>query len=171
MEPADVPFVGRMFIRDPIGFASQSVRDLGVTEDRLRSLSTRLNTKGWGSLGQFDQYGDPVVSAEDFAQENNLDPKMARDLVNVQMQLQYLQGLKKQIGVIDELQADGKAYALNKDYANERNMRVMMTRSAQAAMAGNQDALKMIDFVTERIDQLAPAPPQMQAADYLNRRF
>jgi len=171
MERADMPFVGRIFVRDPIGFASQSVRDLEGLEARMRMLTTRLNSKGWGSIGQFDQDGEPMVPAADFADGLGLDGKLKQDLVHVQQQMQYLQGLKSQLRMMDRMQALGKAYGLNEDYANERNMRSLMTIRAQAVMAGNREWTKLIDATTESLERLAPASPQMQAVDYLNRRF
>ena len=160
-EAADVPFVGRMFVRDPIGFASQSVQDAGDVEDKLRTLNLRLNAKGWGTLGRFDRNGNPETSAE------GLSP----DLQRLQLQLEYLQVLRSELRTIGDLQAVAKYYGLRGDYANERNVRAFMTLRAQAALAGNKGALRVMDQASALLERIAPAPPEQQAADYLERRF
>ena len=160
-EMADVPFVGRMFVRDPIGFGSQAVRDASATEDRLTLLSNRLQAKGYGTLGLFDKAGNPEYPAD------RLNP----DLQKLQVQLQYLQGLRQGLRTLDELQAMGKAYAKAQSWNNERNVRRMQTDLTQAVMIGNRDRIQTIDQAIELLKQIDAAPPEAQAADYLERRF
>lgn len=160
-EAADVPFVGRLFVRDPIGFGSQAVRDADAIEDRLRLLNTRLQAKGYGMIGTFDKDGNPEYPSD----------RLSPDLQKLQIQLQYLQGLRQGLRKLDDVQALGKAYALAGDFNNERNLRRLQTDLTQSVLIGNQDRIKTIDQALELLGAIAPAPPQQQAADYLQRRF
>ena len=160
-EAADVPFVGRMFVRDPIGFGSQAVRDADAIEDRLRLLNTRLQAKGYGMIGAFDKDGNPEYPSD----------RLSPELRQLQVQLQYLQGLRQGLRKLDDVQAIGKAYALAGDYNNERNIRRMQTDLTQSLLIGNRDRVQTIDQALELLGRIAPAPPEQQAADYLQRRF
>jgi len=160
-ESADVPFVGRLFVRDPIGFGSQSVRDADAIESRLQLLSTRLQAKGYGTLGLFDQDGNPEYPAD----------LLSPDLQKLQIQLQYLQGLRKGLRTMEEVQALAKAYATAEQWSEERNARTMQTDLTQSLLMGNRDRIKTIDQALELLKKIAPAAPKQQAADYLERRF
>jgi hypothetical protein len=72
---------------------------------------------------------------------------------------------------LDDVQALGKAYALAGDFNNERNLRRLQTDLTQSVLIGNRDRIKTIDQALELLGAIAPAPPQQQAADYLQRRF
>jgi hypothetical protein len=104
MEMADVPFVGRLFVRDPIGFGSQAVRSVTAVEDRLRLLDERLKAKGWNMLR------DPEFPAEDLGSDQ---------LRHLQVQLAYMEDLRKGMGVLSGMQGVAKYYSLKRDYANE----------------------------------------------------
>jgi len=160
-ESADVPFVGRLFVRDPIGFGSQAVRDADAIESRLQLLSTRLQAKGYGTLGLFDQDGNPEYPAD----------RLSPDLQKLQIQLQYLQGLRKGLRTMEEVQALAKAYATAEQWSEERNARTMMTDLTQSLLIGNRDRIKTIDQALELLKKIEPASPKQQAADYLERRF
>lgn len=161
-EAADVPFVGRLFVRDPIGFGSQAMRNADKVEGNLQLLSTRLNAKGYGMLGQFDRDGNP---------EYPTDKLESADLVRLQMQLGYLQGLRRNLREIDDIQALGKAAALAGNFALERNLRRAATIRTQAVLMGNQDEIRLLDQALELVNEIPVAPAEQRAADYIQRRF
>jgi len=156
MEDADLPFVGRMFIRNPTGMASQSVKNAGEMEVRLQTLDSRLKAKGWSVLR------DPQFDARTTGDER---------LVKLQTQLLYLEGLKKGLRRMTDISAIGKFYTLNEDWANAQNTQVLMTRYAQAVMAGNPDGVAQMDAALDLLQEIPKAPPGQVAADYLQRRF
>jgi hypothetical protein len=160
-EAADLPFVGRIFVRDPIGFASASVQKINQVEDRLQLLNTRLNAKGWGFLNSFDRYGNPTADAS----------KLPPELQQLQMQLGYLHQLRQSMTRLETVRVLGEAMRRAGNYVGERNARVWQTHIAQATLAGNADRLKVMDAAIEAAQQLDPAPPEQMAADYLQRRF
>jgi len=160
-EAADLPFVGRIFVRDPIGFASASVQKINDIEGKLQTLNARLNAKGWGFLNSFDRYGNPTADAS----------KLSPDLQRLQMQLGYLHQLRQSINRLDQVRTIGEAMRRAGNYVGERNARVWQTHIAQATLAGNADRLKVMDAAIEAAQQLDPAPPEQMAADYLQRRF
>jgi hypothetical protein len=156
MEAADVPFVGRMFVRDPIGFGSQAVRSAAAVEDKLRLLDERLKSKGWASLK------DPTFDAETLTDRN---------LIRMHTQLQYLEDLRKGLGTLSDMQGVGKFYTLARDYANERNVRTAQTRYAQSLLIGNRDQMRELELALELVKEIQQAPPAQVAAEYLDRRF
>jgi len=156
MEMADVPFVGRLFVRDPIGFGSQAVQSVTAVEDRLRLLDERLKAKGWNMLR------DPEFPAEDLGSDQ---------LRHLQVQLAYMQDLRKGIGVLAQMQGVAKYYSLKRDYANERNMRTVQTRYAQSLLIGNRGQIAELEKALELLKQVPQGSPDQVAAEYLDRRF
>jgi hypothetical protein len=156
MEAADVPFGGRMFVRDPIGFGSQAVRSAAAVEDKLRLLDERLKSKGWASLK------DPTFDADQVG---------SVELRKLQVQLAYLEDLRKGLRVLSDMQGVGKYYTLARDYANERNVRTAQTRYAQSLLIGNRDQMRELELALELVKQIPQAPPEQVAAEYLDRRF
>jgi hypothetical protein len=155
-EAADVPFVGRLFVREPLGFSSQPLRDAEVVETRLRDLDTRLQAKGWYGLRDANYPTDQLGTTE---------------MRNLHMQLQYLEGLRFGLRRADDISALAKGYALAENYAEERNTRRMLTTFTQSLLLGNKDMIERIDVATELLKQIPERPPQEKAAEYLNRRF
>jgi DNA repair protein RadC len=156
MEMADVPFVGRLFVRDPIGFGSQAVRSVTAVEDRLRLLDERLKAKGWNMLR------DPEFPAEDLGSDQ---------LRHLQVQLAYMEDLRKGMGVLSGMQGVAKYYSLKRDYANERNMRTVQTRYAQSLLIGNRRQIAELEKALELLKQIPQGSPDQVAAEYLDRRF
>ena len=155
-EPADVPFVGRLFIREPLGFSSQPLRDAEVVETRLRDLDMRLQAKGWYGLRDANYPQDQLGTTE---------------MRNLYMQLQYLEGLRFGLGRAGDISALAKTYALAENYAEERNTRRMLTTFVQSLLLGNKDMVERIDMATELLKQIPERTPQEKAAEYLDRRF
>ena len=156
MEMADVPFVGRLFVRDPIGFGSQAVRSVTAVEDRLRLLDERLKAKGWNMLR------DPEFPAEDLGSDQ---------LRHLQVQLAYMEDLRKGMGVLSGMQGVAKYYSQKRDFANERNMRTVQTRYAQSLLIGNRGQIAELEKALELLKQVPQGSPDQVAAEYLNRRF
>lgn len=155
-EPADVPFVGRLFIREPLGFSSQPLRDAEVVETRLRDLDMRLQAKGWYGLRAANYPQDQLGTTE---------------MRNLYMQLQYLEGLRFGLRRAGDISALAKTYALAENYAEERNTRRMLTTFVQSLLLGNKDMVERIDMATELLKQIPERTPQEKAAEYLERRF
>jgi hypothetical protein len=116
-----------MFLRNPTGMLSQSVKEAGDAEARLRLLDNRLNAKGWSMLR------DPEFPAERLG-----DPRLR----SLQTQLLHLQALRGGLRRMQDIAALAKFYTLKEDWANEANARAMMTQYAQALMLGIQIAGK-----------------------------
>lgn len=155
-EDADVPFVGRMFVRNPTGMASQSVKEAGDVEDRLRKLDSRLKAKGWNMLR------DPNFPAEKIGD---------RQLVQLQTQLQYLEVLRGGLRRMQDVAALSKYYTLKEDWANEANARALMTRYAQSVLVGNTDQIRVLDEAIKLLKQIPQASPEQVAEEYRQRRF
>jgi hypothetical protein len=155
-EDADVPFVGRMFVRNPTGMASQSVKEAGDVETKLRMLDSRLKAKGWNMLRE------PEFPAEKIGD---------RQLVQLQTQLQYLEVLRGGLRRMQDVAALSKYYTLKEDWANEANARALMTRYAQSVLVGNTDQMRVLDEAIEMLNQIPQAPPEQVAEEYRQRRF
>ena len=161
-EPADIPFVGRLFTRDPLGFNSQSARDLADVDQKMGALTARLQAKGWGFLGKFDRSGNPEYPPEKLG---------TTELRNLQMQLGVLQSLKRGIRVIDDINAMAKAATLKRDYAAEKNYLRAAGHYTQSLLSHNEPELRKLETALELLDKIEPASPEQQSADYLQRRF
>lgn len=154
-EDADVPFVGRLFTRDPIGFNSQAVRSAAAVEERLQLLDTRLNANGWGWL---------KGAAPD--ELRGLPDERLRALG---VQLAVLQSLRRGLRSLDEQSELAKYFALKGDYAAERNIRAAQVLRAQAVLTHNEPLVGRIDTALELLNQIGPASRDAQAADYWRR--
>jgi hypothetical protein len=153
-EGADIPFIGRMFLRDPVGFGSAPMQTLQEIETRMQLLDRRLASDGyaWIKNAPVDEIGDPKAIA-------------------LRRQIDSLMLLRTSIRQIQQLSSLSKAARINQDYARERNYQVMMTRSAQSALASNPEAVEQIETALELLKSMPETTPSMKAADYLNRRF
>lgn len=156
MERADVPFVGRLFVRDPLGFGSQSVRTASTVEDKLRLLDTRLNAKGWGMLRDPDFPVDKIGT---------------RQMLDLKIQLRFLEDLRRGLRVMDDMSGVSKYYALKGDYMNERNVRRMQTEYAQSLILSNSQRVDVLEKALEALKEIPQAPPAQAAEDYRQRRF
>jgi hypothetical protein len=154
-EHADVPFIGRLFTRDPIGFNSQAVRSAADVEARLQLLDTRLNSNGWGWLKG--------------AAPDELRGVPDERLRALGVQLAVLQSLRKGLRSLDEQSELAKYFALKGDFAAERNIRTAQTLRAQAVLTHNEPLIERIDTALELVKQIGPATREAQAADYWRR--
>jgi hypothetical protein len=150
-ENADIPFVGRMFIRDPLAFSSASGESVQDIDARLRLLTARLNTSGWRSTLDMDA--------------SLLTPEMRA----AKLQIASLDGLRASSRHLTRLAEMAKSARLGQDYTLERNIRMMMMQDAQAALAANPDALERIEAAIELLEQLPPATPEIKQMDHILR--
>lgn len=155
-EPADVPFVGRMFVREPLGFSSQPMRDAERVETSLRKLDMRLQAKGWYALRDANFPTDQLTT-----------PQMRQ----LHEQLRYLETLRWGLRRSQDISALAKAYALAENWPGERNARQLLTTFTQSLLLGNKDMIDKIDVATELLQQIPDRSPQEKAAEYLDRRF
>jgi hypothetical protein len=151
-ENADLPFIGRLFVRDPIGFNSQAVRAADNVEKRLQLLDTRLNANGWNWLKTADVNAIPDAR-----------------LRALSAQMQVLNSLRQGLRTLDEQSELKKYFRLKGDYATERNIEAAQTLRAQAVLLHNEPLIERIDTALDLIEQIGPASPEAQAADYWRR--
>jgi hypothetical protein len=145
-ENAELPFVGRMFIRDPMGFASASVRSLGDIEQKIKLLDNRINSAGYGYLKK--------VAGETPA---------ARAL---QVQLDEVQQLRDGIANLQRLMRISKFQSAAQNWTEEENTRKMMTMYAQSVLSANPEAAGRIEAAISMLEELPERSPQEKALDY-----
>ena len=139
-ERADIPFIGRLFIRNPTGFGSASVDRLGDIKDRMMLLDRKLNAAGLGYL-------------------NDTSQKARNRPVPV-----HLAGLKLQLSTLGilrfastRMQDYSKMVRLaheRKDFDQETNLKTAMVQIAQAALAANPEAVERIDTALRLIKRI-----------------
>ena len=153
-EPGDIPFVGRLWTRDPIGFNSQAVREAQDVEARLQLLDTRLNANGWSWL-----------------REENVDLAAVQDpkLRALGVQLAQLRVLRQGLRALDRDGQLAKYASLKGDYLAERNIRAAQVLRTQAVMSFNEPLVGKIDTAMQMLEAIGPASPEAQAADYWRR--
>lgn len=164
IERADLPFVGRLFARDPMGFSSMSMRRLGEVDAQLRAIDTRLAAKGWSTIMR-----DP---------EFPVDQLPTNELRALHTQIQYLEFLRRghqlvqnwpSLGGMDKLRQDAKVYGISERYIEEQNMKVMLTRYAQAVLSWNADSVDQMESVLKLLEQIPEGTPDQKAWDYQQR--
>jgi hypothetical protein len=164
IERADLPFVGRLFARDPMGFSSMSMRRLGEVDAQLRAIDTRLAAKGWSTIMR-----DP---------EFPVDQLPTNELRALHTQIQYLEFLRRghqlvqnwpSLGGMDKLRQDAKVYGISERYIEEKNMQVMLTRYAQAVLSWNADSVDQMESVLKLLEQIPEGTPDQKAWDYQQR--
>jgi hypothetical protein len=152
-ERADIPFVGRMFIRDPLAFSSASVQELQKIDERIRLLDARMNAAGFGWLRQ--------------ATEVDARPEVRA----LQVQLAHLGNMRDGVKVLQRMSQVAKFYELAGDWDEQRNMRSMMTNYAQSLLAENPDEAKRIETALELLETAPSMSPIQKAVDYGGRAF
>jgi hypothetical protein len=152
-EAADLPFVGRLFIRDPLGFGAASVQTVQDLDDRIALLNKRLGTAGYAWIKDERPENLPV------------------QLQAVRQQWDALEMLRAGSRQLEMISSLATASKLGGDALGERNYRRMMVLYAQSILAMNPEAAERIETAIEMLEYLPEASPQMKQADYLNRRF
>jgi hypothetical protein len=164
LEAAELPFVGRLFARDPMGFGSMSMRKVEEVDATLRQIDTRLAAKGWSTILRNPEF--PV------------DQLPTNELRALHTQLQYLEFLRRghqivqnwpSLGGMDKLRQDAKVYGISERYIEEKNMQVLMTRYAQSILSWNADGVEQMESVLKLLDQIPEGTPEQRAWDYEQR--
>jgi hypothetical protein len=164
LEAAELPFVGRLFARDPMGFGSMSMRKVEEIDATLRQIDTRLAAKGWSTILRNPEF--PV------------DQLPTNELRALHTQLQYLEFLRRghqivqnwpSLGGMDKLRQDAKVYGISERYIEEKNMQVALTRYAQAILSWNADGVEQMESVLKLLDQIPEGTPEQRAWDYEQR--
>jgi hypothetical protein len=152
-EAADIPFVGRMFIREPLGFGAASMQSIQELDDRITLLNKRMATAGysWIKSAPIDQ-----LPVELQAIRNQWDS------------LEMLRAGSRQLELISSLATASK---LGGDALGERNYRRMMVLYSQAILAANPEAAERIEMAIEMLEHVPEASPEMKQSDYIQRRF
>lgn len=151
---ADLPFVGRMFIREPLGFATDSMQRVEDLETRLQVLNLRLSSAGYSWLKE----ANPAEIA---------DPRM-RALKTQIDALGMLQSGVRQLQTFSKLATAARD---GQQWEAEQNFRRMMVIYAQSILAVNPEYKEKVEQAVQLIEQLPEASPAMKQADYLNRAF
>jgi len=155
-ELADLPFVGRMFMREPMGFWSASVQSVQELDARMKLLDSRLRSSGYSYLRDMSKSGMLLP-----------DPR-ARAL---QVQLMEVERLRQGADKISVYSKLAKAKSISQDWDEEHNMRRAMTRYAQAILAANPKGADDIALALDLLAEMDELTPDQKAGDYLRRAF
>jgi hypothetical protein len=145
-EKADLPFVGRMFIRDPAGFASASVQSIGDIDQKIKLLDSRINAAGYGYLRNVAGF-TPAEQA-------------------LQVQLAEVKRLRDGVSNLQRLMKVSKFQSIAQDWTAEDNTRRAMTVYAQSVLAANPEAAERIEQAISMLENLSEKTPKQKAADY-----
>lgn len=152
-EYAEIPFVGRAFVRDPIGFGSRSVADLKAVEEKVQLMDARLVAKGWS---QIELWPTEIMNPE---------------MQALQIQVQYLRELRRGAARIQKHAEMSRLYGDLGNFEEERNQRVMMVEYAQRLLVNNRDEISRIEQALDQINEMEEAPPEHKTLDLLQRRL
>ncbi len=154
MERADLPVVGRLFMRDPLGWSSAPVQELADLENQLRLVDARLNARGHAWIKN--------VPAEDIVDDR---------LYALRVQLDQMELLRASLRVLPTLNGLATSMRLGYRFEQERNVQQMMVRYAQAVLANNPEAVERMDTAIDMLKEIETAPPDERMIDYMMRRF
>lgn len=164
MTYADLPYVGRLFARDPMGFGSMSMRKVDEVDALLRQLDTRLGAKGWSTVMK-----NPKL---------DIATLPTNEMRALYTQVQTLEMLRRghatiqgwpNLSGLDRIKQDARYFGRAELYTEERNAEVLMSRYAQALLANNRDAIEQIESALKLLEQMPERSPQEIAADYIQR--
>ena len=151
-EMADLPFIGRMFMRNPAGWFAQSPQDLSKVQATLSQIDRRLRGAGWSWIKDA-----PYGQIRD------------KDLYALRVQLDQLESLKAAVRQMPRYGQLSKAYQAGERWEEERNVRRAMVMHAQAALAHNEQEIEHLDTVLDLLEKIGDAPPEIREWDYRRR--
>ena len=151
-EMADLPFIGRMFMRNPAGWFAQSPQDLSKVQATLSQIDRRLRDSGWSWIKDA-----PYGQIRD------------KDLYALRVQLDQLESLKAAVRQMPRYGQLSKAYQAGERWEEERNVRRAMVMHAQAALAHNEQEIEHLDTVLDLLEKIGDAPPEIREWDYRRR--
>lgn len=155
-EWADVPFVGRAFVRDPVGFGSQPMIEFQEIDGKLAALDARLRAAGWAGLK------DPKFPIGAVKDEN---------ILALRNQLVYLEKLRTGAKLLGVQASFAKAAGMAGNADMERNMQRAMTLTATRVLAEDDEMVERIEAAMKMIENLPELSPQQKAAEYLERKY
>lgn len=138
-EKANYPEIGRFFIRNPIGWSSESVKKLSLAEKKFQSLRHRLkmsnNVRDRHLLAYIDDKQGKVAPPSDAPPQLVMAIESYKKLHSAHNKIREIQGMVKKVE-----RMDGEAETL----------RQMMTEVAQTALMMNDKSYKDIAEQAEK---------------------
>jgi hypothetical protein len=163
LEKADYPFVGRLFVRDPLSFGAMSMRKVDEIDAKLRALDTKLGAKGWTALKE------PIENPEMLP---------TKEMQALHRQLRALEMLRRgdkvianwpSISGMDRYREESKYLSKAERWSDEKNVQAAMVRYAQSLLVANEDAINQIEAAMETLRQIPSGSPEQIAEDYRRR--
>jgi hypothetical protein len=152
-EHADLPFVGRLFIREPLGFGSQSVQDLTTVEQRIHLIELRLQAKGWSNI---ETWPAAMLTPETQA---------------LQTQIAYLRAIRSGANQLQRFSEMAKTFGELGNHVEERNMRRAMVEYAQQVLLHNREQVNKIEEALNMVNDLPRAPEERMKTEAIQRRL
>jgi len=146
-ERADIPLVGRLFIRNPVGFNAASVQSVSALNQRYERVRRRLVEMGAATIER-QRGGGTWLRVH--------DPRLI-------VQVNQLEMLHTSMNMIDELGSMGRElHEAFDDPAFARDMQQAMIPVAQTALAMGQDWDEVVrvteEYVEEMREAMGPVP-------------
>jgi hypothetical protein len=152
-EKADIPFIGRMFIRRPIGYFSASVNRVRDIEEKLRGVDSKLNSAGYGYLRGLERP----------------NPGAPEEVKAVWVQLDALEELREGVQWMKKWRKMIKTASISGDAEMEENAKVAMTKFAQSLVMTNKEYIERFKLALELVQKLPERTKAEKAADFILR--
>jgi hypothetical protein len=152
-EDADIPFVGRAFVRDPLGFGARSVQELVGVEQKIHLLDLRLKAKGWENI---ETWPASMVTPE---------------IQALQMQIGYLRFIRAGANQLQRFSEMAKTFGELGNHVEERNMRRAMVEYSHQVLLHNREHVNKIEEALNMVNDLPKAPEERMKAEAIQRRL
>jgi hypothetical protein len=150
-ERADIPFVGGLFIRDPIGFGSASVQEVQDVEAKLQLMELRLKNRGWSGI------------------ENWPEELLTEDMRAMRLQVEQARELRRAAGNLSTLRNQISDLGRLEMWEEQRNLQKVMVLAAQGVLANNKEVIQNLQEIVKDVSALPRPTREQKAIDMLAR--
>jgi hypothetical protein len=165
-ENADIPFVGRMFVRDPIGFRSRSVRTLEEMSQQVSQMNRLLDEKGYRDLHDLRVHPTQNLPADVAAIQ--MQVLQVRALTQGMSYIQRMSELSNWMDRSSQSQILGDMAGPEMRMVS-RDIQAQMVFAAQSLLAAHPNAEQFVEDIYKSIQQLDLPEPVTELYNLYNQ--
>ena len=161
----DIPYVGRMFIREPEGFNARSVRRLETLDNQIQYLDRKLNQKGYGNLHDTTTW-HPIELSPDMA-ALQMQVNQARVL---RFGLQHIKQLSELANSSYEWSRETTGADRDRWIQQYEDLRAQIVIAAQSTLSANPQAAGLLEDLVKQAEELPKPPPEQRKINLIKNQ-
>lgn len=161
----DLPYVGRMFIREPEGFSARSVRRLEDLDTRIQYLDRILDQKGFNNLHDYQTWSPLELSPDIAALQIQVN-----EVRSLRQGLQNIRRISELANASLEWSREVEGEASDRWREQFENLRSQMVFAAQSSLSAHPEAPNLLENLIRQARDLPKPPPYQRQINLLKKQ-